>query len=146
MAEKQTSTHSETEIETPKVLRRSQVKAEKILREHEKIERLLRDARTKARTHRERIRKVWSELQILIRLVQAYKSGEYRRLPWKALVMIVAAIVYFVNPFDLIPDFITGLGFLDDATVIGLVMKALNDEINRFKTYLSEKEGSVSES
>ena len=141
MVEESKEKNMSPEEEVPKSLRRAHHKAQTILRDHEKIEQLLKNATEKARTHRQRIRKVWSEVQLLIRMIRAYKSGEYRRIPWKAIVMIVAAIIYFVNPLDIIPDFLFGIGFLDDATVIGLVMKTLTDEIEKFKVYLQRKEG-----
>jgi uncharacterized membrane protein YkvA (DUF1232 family) len=52
---------------------------------------------------------------------------------------LIGAIVYFVNPFDAIPDFIPVIGYLDDAAVIGWVMKTLKDEIERFRAWEVEK-------
>jgi len=37
-------------------------------------------------------------------------------LPW------LIALLYFINPYDLVPDFIVGPGWLDDAAVLGLAM------------------------
>jgi uncharacterized membrane protein YkvA (DUF1232 family) len=47
--------------------------------------------------------------------------------PSKVRAVLYAALAYFVMPFDVIPDFVAGLGFTDDAAVlamaIGLVAK-----------------------
>ena len=45
-------------------------------------------------------------------------------LPVKAA--IIAALVYFVAPFDLTPDFIPVIGWLDDATVIATTLAAIH--------------------
>ncbi len=49
--------------------------------------------------------------------------------------MIAGALAYVVFPIDIIPDFILGVGFLDDAFVIGIVMKKLSDEIAKYKSF-----------
>ena len=51
---------------------------------------------------------------------------------------IAGALAYVVFPIDVIPDFIPGVGFIDDVFVIGLVMKSISDEIERFKVYSRE--------
>src|SRR4051812_7339712 len=61
-------------------------------------------------------------LQAMLRLLRAYAGGDYRKIPKNTLLTIVAAISYLVDPFDLIPDEIPFLGFIDDATVIGFAV------------------------
>ncbi len=39
-------------------------------------------------------------------------------LPWKVKLAIFGALGYFILPFDVIPDFIVGLGYSDDLTVL----------------------------
>jgi uncharacterized membrane protein YkvA (DUF1232 family) len=46
--------------------------------------------------------------------------------------MIVASIVYFVMPVDLLPDFILGIGFLDDAGLIAWTVKTISSDIEKF--------------
>jgi|GEM_PF-6153430 len=47
--------------------------------------------------------------------------------------MIVGALLYFVNPFDLIADAIAPLGLIDDLGVISIVLKKIHREINTQK-------------
>ncbi len=55
-----------------------------------------------------------SSVQLLVRMVKAYSNGTYKNLPWKSLVSIVAVLIYFVSPIDLIPDFLPVIGITDD--------------------------------
>lgn len=60
----------------------------------------------------------WPYLQTMLRLVRAHTRGEFRDVPEEALLSILAALAYLVDPFDLIPDEIPFLGYVDDATVV----------------------------
>jgi uncharacterized membrane protein YkvA (DUF1232 family) len=71
-------------------------------------------------------------LRIIIRMIRAYANGSYRELPWKSLIALVAGVVYFLMPLDLMPDFIPFTGFLDDFTVIMLLSGAFQRDIEAF--------------
>lgn len=75
------------------------------------------------------------------RMMKAYVKGEYRQIPWKPLLLIAAAVIYFVNPIDLIPDWIPGLGFTDDLGILLTVYKSVEHEIEKFMTW--EKSGTI---
>lgn len=66
------------------------------------------------------------------RLLRAYAQGEYKAVPWKSLVLIVAAILYFINPIDVIPDLLPLIGLSDDFAVLFMVYKSLGDDIDKF--------------
>ena len=72
------------------------------------------------------------KLQVLSRLATAYATGKYRAIPWKAVMTMLAAIIYFMNPIDLIPDFIPGLGFTDDVGILVWVYTAVASEVEKF--------------
>jgi uncharacterized membrane protein YkvA (DUF1232 family) len=83
---------------------------------------LFNDAAQKAAVvPREPFKEYWPYLQTMLRLVRAYHRGEYNEIPDNALLWIVAALSYLIDPFDLIPDATPVLGFVDDATVIEFV-------------------------
>lgn len=66
------------------------------------------------------------------RLLKAYATGKYKGVPWKSLLLIAAAIIYFVNPIDLIPDWIPGLGITDDLGILMTVYKSVSADIDKF--------------
>jgi uncharacterized membrane protein YkvA (DUF1232 family) len=76
---------------------------------------------------------------ILGRLVKAYTLGRYRIVPWKAMLSVVAALIYFVSPIDLIPDFIPVTGLTDDVGVLLWVYNSLSKEVNDFLVWESNK-------
>jgi uncharacterized membrane protein YkvA (DUF1232 family) len=127
----------------PPGLREAQRRAGKIIHKQKRLNAVLNEATAKLKKNRSRLQKIFGNLELLIRMAKAYHSGEYRRLPLKAIITIVGAIIYVINPFDMIPDFITGLGFFDDAAVVTYVMKTLQDEINLFRQYLNESGESI---
>jgi uncharacterized membrane protein YkvA (DUF1232 family) len=72
------------------------------------------------------------KFQSLVRLVRAYVNREYRVVPWQTVVLSVAALIYFVNPFDAIVDFLPLIGFFDDAAVLTAVLASINHDLNAF--------------
>ena len=66
------------------------------------------------------------------RLLRAYASGDYRTIPWKSLLLIVAAILYFINPIDVIPDLLPIIGLSDDFAVLFTVYKSIGSDIEKF--------------
>lgn len=51
-------------------------------------------------------------------LVAAYYAAIDPEVPFRVRATLMGALFYFVTPIDIIPDFIVGLGFSDDATVL----------------------------
>jgi len=66
------------------------------------------------------------------RLVKAYAAGTYREISLESLGLIVASIIYFVMPLDVLPDFILGLGLTDDAALFAWTLRAVASDLERF--------------
>jgi uncharacterized membrane protein YkvA (DUF1232 family) len=101
----------------------------------------LRDLASKARRKAESagrdgvLREFWDTLTTFLRLVRAYARGDYRQIPWETVTLVVAAVLYFLMPIDVIPDVLIGLGFVDDAAVIAWVMKTVGPELGKFRQW-----------
>ncbi len=62
------------------------------------------------------------------------------RLPHQEATRVLNALAYFAEPEDLIPDHIPGLGFLDDAIMIELVLRELKHEIDAYRDFCGYRE------
>ncbi|WP_226675655.1 YkvA family protein [Mesobacillus jeotgali] len=110
-------------------------KAKEYIKKPEKTDVLLKDAGKKADDHKGSLAEIWDNLQLLFDLVGAWRRGEYRKIPTRSIVTIIASIIYFVSPIDLVPDFLIGLGIVDDAAVIGFVLKQISVDLERFRIW-----------
>ena len=59
----------------------------------------------------------------------AWYAARDPQTPLPAKGMIFAALAYFVMPADIVPDVLLGTGFLDDATVLGFALQAVQRHI-----------------
>ena len=111
-------------------------RARRLVRDPAAIDDLARSARHKAAgSPNGRIRELGDRIKLLGRLVRAYANGSYREITVGNVVLIVAAILYFVTPIDLIPDAVPGAGLMDDATVLAFVLAKLEVELDRFSAW-----------
>lgn len=75
------------------------------------------------------------QLQVIIRMLKAHYSGEYRAFSVSTIFALVFALVYFITPMDLIPDFIPALGFTDDISLVYMVVRSAAEDISKFKDW-----------
>jgi uncharacterized membrane protein YkvA (DUF1232 family) len=124
--------HDMSDKDEPKGFDKAKRKAVKLVESSNKLQKLVDKSLKKANIKNSSIKGFIGDLKKLIRLVTAYAKGSYRDVSVMVLVYVVGAIVYFVNPLDVIPDFILGFGFVDDATVIAFVIKKIYIELTAF--------------
>jgi uncharacterized membrane protein YkvA (DUF1232 family) len=114
-------------------------KAAEYLNNPKKLNELIDKAKNKAESIKQGpLKEVLDSLMALFRLVRAYAKREYVEVPWQSLLLIVATILYFLIPTDLIPDWIIGLGFIDDAALIGWTMNTVKTDIDGFREWESK--------
>lgn len=111
---------------------KSKTKAADYIQNKAKLVGLIDKASIKAHGRKGRLKDVWASLLSFFRLIRAYANGSYRQVSMQSLLMIVASVVYFVSPIDLIPDFILGLGLIDDATLLAWTIKACATDLASF--------------
>jgi uncharacterized membrane protein YkvA (DUF1232 family) len=78
------------------------------------------------------------DFKLLIAVVKDYWSGRYRKIPFWTIAAIVAALLYVLNPLDLIPDFIPIVGQIDDAAVVAACLLLIRQDLQRYKKWKIE--------
>lgn len=80
---------------------------------------------------------VFVDIPLVCFLISDYVKGEYREVPLASIITLTAAILYFVNPVDLIPDIVPGVGKLDDAAVISYALMAVHGDLEAYAVWRS---------
>lgn len=75
--------------------------------------------------------KILDDVRVFVQMLKAACRGE--DIPYATISAIVVALVYLVMPFDLVPDFLPGIGLVDDATLIGATAYALRSDMAKFR-------------
>ena len=119
-------------VEKSSFFRSAKDQAYEYAKDPKKLIRLLDRATRKAISGKGPLAEIHELLLACIRLLRAYAGGQYRDIPWESLIPVIAAIVYFVMPIDLIPDFILAFGLIDDAALLGWVLSSLKKDIDHF--------------
>jgi uncharacterized membrane protein YkvA (DUF1232 family) len=78
------------------------------------------------------VQAVSQKISVLTRLVKSYTTGHYRNVPWKPVAAILGSFIYFLNPFDLIPDVAPVVGLTDDFSILVWVYGSVQTEIDKF--------------
>jgi uncharacterized membrane protein YkvA (DUF1232 family) len=109
--------------------------AEKVIASDSSISKLIDEVFLKIGQGSEVFYSLQDSVIALARMLKAWWTGEYRSISSTSIIAVVAALLYFSNPFDMIPDFIPVIGQIDDILVLSYLIKMLNKEIERFMAW-----------
>jgi uncharacterized membrane protein YkvA (DUF1232 family) len=132
----------ERKVSQPKAALRSEAFARALadarthVNDPERLRALFEEAgRKAAAVPKEPFEHSWPYVQAMLRLIRAYFRGEYRNVPQEGLLWIITAMNYFVDPFDLIPDEVPFLGFVDDAAVMSFALARTRGTLDDFMAW-----------
>lgn len=81
------------------------------------------------------------DLKLLFSMVKDYSKGAYRQAPYWTIGAVTFTFLYILNPMDIMPDIIPGVGQLDDAAVVGICLKLIQHELSRYKVWKQDHDG-----
>lgn len=126
---------SDFKLSENKYFRKAKERASAVVKDKGKLNQVLSTTKDKLdEIHLEdtKVYKLGERIKVIVRMLRAYATGQYQELPWKTMVMLVAGVIYFLMPLDLLPDFIPVTGFIDDFTVIMLISGAFQQDIQDY--------------
>lgn len=102
--------------------------AEELLKDEDKIEKFLQRLEVKLKNIPIAGSRL-ANIPVLASLVRMYIKKEYTNIPIGTIIAIVAALIYFVSPIDIVPDSVPILGYFDDAAVVAACWKLVESDV-----------------
>ncbi len=93
----------------------------------------------KMRLKQGQIGRLRGDLDLLLGLALAWWRGEYRVLSSQALLSVVAGLLYFLMPLDAVPDWLLGVGLLDDLAVLAWVLRTWDAELQAYRVWREQQ-------
>ncbi|MEP0365986.1 MAG: YkvA family protein [Cyclobacteriaceae bacterium] len=114
------------------------VKAKETISSNERVKKLLQAGKEKLDEmsgSAEDKKTFVSHVQKVMRMIRAHFTGEFKAFSVKSMVLLVFALIYFITPLDLLPDFIPALGFTDDLSILLFIFKSIQEDVAEFEEW-----------
>ena len=115
-------------------LKKGYKKAEILLHDENKLEIFLQKIENKL-TIVPIVGNALSYIPVMISMIRSYVRKEYTEIPIGSIISMISALIYFVSPVDIIPDFLPVVGYLDDAAVVAACIKLVKSDIDDYKQW-----------
>ena len=114
-------------------------KARAYMKDKQTIVGLIQAAIRYAKNNKTFIKDIKIDIQALINLLRDWVTGQYVDVTAGTILLVIGALIYFISPIDVIPDFLGPLGFTDDAAVICFVVRAIKKELTKYRQWKMKK-------
>lgn len=84
------------------------------------------------------LQKLYSHITLLGQYVGDVATRRYTHYNTRALLLVVAALIYLITPIDLLPDLLAG-GLIDDISIILYIIKSVEKELRTYRAYLDNQ-------
>ena len=83
----------------------------------------------------------YSELaKLMYGMLKDYRRGVYNKVPWFTIATVAFSFLYILNPLDIIPDFIPGLGYIDDMAIFTFGLRFIESDLHNYLDWKIEEE------
>jgi len=78
--------------------------------------------------------------KVMFGMLKDYRKGIYTNVPWFTIASIAFGFLYVLNPLDIIPDFIPGLGYIDDLAVLTFGLRFIETDLHNYLDWKLESQ------
>ena len=82
-----------------------------------------------------KLKKFIDDVKTFFSMLKDTFSGAYDGVPVGTIAAIIGSLLYVLSPFDLVPDVIPLIGYLDDAAILALCMNFAKIDVDRYKEW-----------
>lgn len=127
-----------------RIMHKIMTQATLIAQDRDKMRELVDNVESKKENKKVPVAKqLWNEflekVSLFVQLLKSYKKGEYRIIPAKSILLIIASLIYFLTPFDFVPDFLVFAGLMDDISIVFWVANSISADLADYQKFLNSK-------
>jgi uncharacterized membrane protein YkvA (DUF1232 family) len=71
--------------------------------------------------------------KLLSALIKDWRAGRYRQAMYGTIAAAAFALLYVINPFDIVPDVLPIIGAVDDAAVVGACLMLVERDLRQYR-------------
>jgi uncharacterized membrane protein YkvA (DUF1232 family) len=75
------------------------------------------------------------DVELALALLRDHAAGRIPHVPYRAVTLLAAALFYYLDPLDVIPDFVPGVGTADDALMLACAHAEGADGVRRYRAW-----------
>lgn len=75
------------------------------------------------------------QLELALSCLRDHVQGDCPQIPYFSVALLAAAVSYFGDELDLIPDFLPRIGRLDDALVMAMAFQLAEEGVRRYAAW-----------
>lgn len=83
----------------------------------------------------DKLKEFASDVKLFFCMLKDFFTRKYTNVPVGTIMTIAGSLLYVFLPVDIMPDFIPGIGYLDDGAMIALCLKMLNSDLTKYKEW-----------
>jgi uncharacterized membrane protein YkvA (DUF1232 family) len=80
-----------------------------------------------------------SDARMLMALLKDFRAGNYRNALYGTIAAAAFALIYVLNPFDIIPDVLPIIGAVDDASVIAACLMLIERDLFKYRDWKTKQ-------
>ncbi len=126
--------HEFSETQAQEIIEQNYAASEEILNDPDKLEKLFQRLEKKLKIV-PIVGNALADIPLMASLIRSYVQKEYTDIPIGSILAIVGALIYFVSPIDVIPDFVPGAGYVDDGVVVTVCLKMIDSDLHEYKLW-----------
>lgn len=92
-------------------------------------------SRDRERENRHRLWQLALDARTFFSMARDWMNGSYKNVSAKTLALSIIGLAYFVSPVDIIPDWILGIGQIDDALVLAIVLSCMHEQLENYREW-----------
>jgi len=77
--------------------------------------------------------------KVMFGMLKDYRKGVYTNVPWFSISAIAFVLLYVLNPLDIVPDFLPGIGYVDDFALLTVTLRFIETDLHKYLDWKLEE-------